>query len=230
MEQHIDRSLSLDINTLYLVERRDVIATTLSNAIYRAPLLVTVSVLSFLLPIAAVFTPASLGVSSAVHRDTEGPCVISAGDIAGASGLQQGGILLSGFTPTVQKMAESAFYGGTIMPLPDYCGQNCTYSLNVDSFTFSCQTGVTLPDGQMGTWDRDHPSFGVETFWNATLTGSEADHDPTMPFYVGWATGAMVVPFDDSIGSSGSAYCTPMQARYEFQVSLNYPFDAVELC
>ncbi|KAG8926067.1 hypothetical protein FRC01_009379 [Tulasnella sp. 417] len=115
-------------------------------------------------------------------------------------------------------MAESAFYGGAIMPLPDYCGQNCTYFVNIDSFTFSCQTGVTLPDGQMGTYDRDQPSFGIETFWNATLTGSESDHDPTMPFYVGWATGAMVVPFDDSIGSSGSAFCTPMQARYEFQI------------
>ncbi|KAG8926065.1 hypothetical protein FRC01_009377 [Tulasnella sp. 417] len=195
-----------DINTLYLVERRDVFSTILSNAILRAPLLVAVTVLSFLLPIAAVFTPASLGVSDGVHGNTEGPCVISAGNFAGASGLQQGGILLSGYTPTVQKMAESAFYGGTIMPLPDYCGQNCTYFVNVDSFTFSCQTDVTLPDGQM------------ETFWNATLTGSESDHDPTMPFYVGWATGAMVVPFDDSIGSSGSAFCTPMQARYEFQI------------
>ncbi|KAG8915695.1 hypothetical protein FRC01_003538 [Tulasnella sp. 417] len=115
-------------------------------------------------------------------------------------------------------MAESAFYGGAIIPLPDYFGQNCTYFVNVDSFTFSCQTGVTLPDGQMGTYDPDQPSFGIETFWNATLTGSETDHDPTMPFYVGWSTGGMTVPFDDSIGSSGSAFCTPMQARYEFQI------------
>ncbi|KAG8935892.1 hypothetical protein FRC00_010096 [Tulasnella sp. 408] len=70
----------------------------------------------------------------------------------------------------------------------------------------------------MGTFDPNHPGPGVQTFWNATLTGSEADHDPTMPFYVGWATGADVVPFDSSIGTSGSALCTPRQARYEFRV------------
>lgn len=207
-----------DINTLYLVERRDIVSTIFSNAIRRAPLLVAVTLLSFLLPIAAVFTPASLSVSNAIHRDTQGPCVISSGDVSSSNGIQQGGVFLSGFTPTVQKMAESAFYGGTIIPLPDYCGQNCTYLINVDSFTFSCQTGVTLPDGQMGTFDPDHPGPGVQTFWNATLTGPETDHEPTMPFYVGWATGGMTVPFNNSIGSSGSAYCTPMQARYEFQI------------
>lgn len=175
-----------------------------------------------MLPIAAVFTPASLGVSSSTNSDLAGPCVITTGNFSGpdATGLHQGGIFLSGFTPTVQKIAEAAFFGGTIVPLSDYCGQNCTYFLTVDSFTFSCQTaGVTLPDGQMGTFDPQHPGPGVQTFWNATLTGSEADHDPTMPFYLGWATGAMVVPFDSSIGSSGAAYCTPMQARYDFQVS-----------
>lgn len=72
----------------------------------------------------------------------------------------------------------------------------------------------------MGTFDPNHPGPGVQTFWNATLTGSEADHDPTMSFYVGWATGATVVPYDNSVGSSGSAYCTPVQAHYVFQVSV----------
>ncbi|KAG8914451.1 hypothetical protein FRC00_013523 [Tulasnella sp. 408] len=70
----------------------------------------------------------------------------------------------------------------------------------------------------MGTFDPVHPGSGVQTFWNATLTGSETDYDPTMSFYVGWATGATVAPFYSSMGSSGSAYCTPMQARYEFRV------------
>ncbi|KAG8898030.1 hypothetical protein FRC01_011057, partial [Tulasnella sp. 417] len=168
-----------DINTLYLVERRDLVSTILSNAIRRAPLLVAVTLLSFLLPVASVFTPASLGVSNA-NLNTEGPCVVSAGDFSSASGLQQGGIFLSGYTPTVQKFAEATFYGGTIVPLPDYCGKNCTYTVNTDSFTFSCQTNVTLPEGQLGTFDPNHPGPGVQTFWNATLTGSEADHDPTM--------------------------------------------------
>ncbi|KAG8950251.1 hypothetical protein FRC04_007885 [Tulasnella sp. 424] len=210
-----------DIDTLYQVERRDIVSTILSNAIRRAPLLVAITLLSFLLPIAAIFTPASLGVSSSTNSDLAGPCVVTTGNFSGpeATGLHQGGIFLSGFTPTVQKIAEAAFYGGTIVPLPDYCGQNCTYFLTVDSFTFSCQTtGVTLPEGQMGTFDPQHPGPGIQTFWNATLTGSEADSDPTMPFYLGWATGGMVVPFDSSIGSSGSAYCTPMQARYNFQI------------
>ncbi|KAG8935893.1 hypothetical protein FRC00_010097 [Tulasnella sp. 408] len=119
----------------------------------------------------------------------------------------------------MQKVAETTFYGSTITPLPDYCGQNCTYTVNMDSFTFSCQTNVSLPDGQMGTFDPNDPGPGVQTFWNATLTGSETDHDPTMSFYVGWATGAMIVPYDSSIGSSGSAYCTPVQAHYVFQVT-----------
>ncbi|KAG8937138.1 hypothetical protein FRC00_007111 [Tulasnella sp. 408] len=207
-----------DINTLYLVERRDIVSTILSNALLLSPLLVAVTLVSFLLPVASVFTPASLGVSNAIHY-TEGPCVISAGNLMQASVLHEGGILLSGYTPVMQKLAETTFYGGTITPLPDYCGQNCTYNLNIDSFTFACQTSVTLPDGQMGTFDPNHPGPGVQTFWNATLTGSEADHDPTMSFYVGWATGATVVPYDSSIGSSGSAYCTPVQARYGFQVT-----------
>ncbi|KIO27301.1 hypothetical protein M407DRAFT_23478 [Tulasnella calospora MUT 4182] len=206
-----------DINTLYLVERRDIVSTILSNAMRQAPLLVAVTLSSFLLPVASVFTPASLGVTD-TPLNTEGPCVISAGDFSSSSGIQQGGIFLSGYTPTVQKFAEAAFYGGTIVPLPDYCGQNCTYVVNTDSFTFACQPNVALPDGQLGTFDPAHPGPGIQTFWNATLTGSEADHDPTMPFYVGWATGGMVVPFDSSIGSSGAVLCTPRQAHYQFQV------------
>ncbi|KAG9020305.1 hypothetical protein FS837_008359, partial [Tulasnella sp. UAMH 9824] len=201
LKQAVKHPFKPDMNTLYLVERRDIISTITSNAIRRAPLLVVITLSSFLLPIAAVFTPASLAVSDAIHSDLEGPCVITTGNFSGfvAIELGQGGILGSGFTPTVQKIAEAAFYGGINTPLPAYCGQNCTYFLTVHSFTFSCQTGVNLPDGQMGTFD-------------------PTDHDPTMPFYVGWATGATEVPFDSSIGSSGSAYCTPMQARYEFQI------------
>lgn len=166
-----------------------------------------------------MFTPASLGVSNAIFN-TEGPCVISAGNLTRASNLHEGGIFLNGYTPFMQKAAETTFYGGTIALLPDYCGQNCTYTVNMDSLTFSCQTNVSLPGGQMGTFDPNHPGPGVQTFWNATLTGSEADHDPTMSFYVGWATGATVVPYDNSVGSSGSAYCTPVQAHYVFQVSV----------
>ncbi|KAG8989668.1 hypothetical protein FRB90_002122, partial [Tulasnella sp. 427] len=218
------------INNLYLVERRDIISTIFSNAVWRAPLLVIITLISFLLPIAAVFTPASLSVATAPSHSTPGGCTITTGDFSSsdAAAFHQGGILLSGFTPTVQKLAESAFYGGTIVPLPASCGQNCTYFLSVDSFTFSCQTkNVTLPEGQMGTFDVNNPGPGVQTFWNATLTGSETDHDPTMPFYVGWATGATVVPFDSSVGSSGAALCTPMQARYDFKIQKTNGLQAV---
>ncbi|KAG9032199.1 hypothetical protein FS837_002787, partial [Tulasnella sp. UAMH 9824] len=128
LKRAIEHPFKPDINTLYLVERRDILSTITSNAIRRAPLLVIVTFSSFLLPIAAVFTPASLAVSDAIHSDVEGPCVITTGNFSGfgAIDLGQGGILLSCFTPTVQKIAEAAFYGGIITPLPAYCGQNCT--------------------------------------------------------------------------------------------------------
>ncbi|KAG9045195.1 hypothetical protein FS837_006843 [Tulasnella sp. UAMH 9824] len=48
------------------------------------------------------------------------------------------------------------------------------------------------------------------------MAGPEAG--PPSPFYVGWQTGMTYRNFDRSVGTNGSALCTPMKAHYDFTV------------
>ncbi|KAG8975058.1 hypothetical protein FRC05_006481 [Tulasnella sp. 425] len=210
-----------DINTLYLVERRDVISTVLSDAVFRSPLLVTATILSFLLPITTVFTPASLGVITSSF-DESGPCQVSAGNFSsdGTPTLFRhnatAGNFLGGTISSIQRMADASFASQSIPPLPQYCGKNCTYQTSIDSFTFQCQTNVPLPAGHLGDTELSYGGPGTRVFWNASMAGPA--EDPPSPFYVGWRTGAMYLDFDGSVGTNGSALCTPMKAHYDFTV------------
>lgn len=209
-----------DLNALYLVERRDVVPTFLSNALVRAPFLVLVVTFSLLLPIAAIFSPASLSVVFLV-TNTSGPCVVSAANITdGANSTHiysaEDGFVLSGVSGPALKITQRALVG-VIPSLPMFCGDNCIYEASMDSMTFECQEGVTLPAGQMGTVDPAHPGPGTRTYWNATSDGTA--NDPTLPFYVGWMTNAYTDGMEQYLdGTSGSAYCTPMLAHYNFSV------------
>ncbi|KAG8997331.1 hypothetical protein FRB90_012525 [Tulasnella sp. 427] len=210
-----------DLNILFLVERRDIIPTFLSNALFRAPLLVLVVAFSLMLPIAAIFSPASLSV---VYLVTSGPgdCIISAANITDGSGSTHiystnQGVFLSGVSGPALKITQRALVGGVIPSLPIYCGDNCIYEASMDSMTFDCHENVQLPAGQMGTVDPAHPGPGTRTYWNATSDGP-AD-DPTLPFYVGWMTDAYTDGMTQYLnGTTGSAYCTPMLAHYNFSV------------
>ncbi|KAG9045194.1 hypothetical protein FS837_006842 [Tulasnella sp. UAMH 9824] len=211
----------IDINTLYLVERRDLLATVSSNAIIRSPLLVTATLLSFLLPITGVFTPASLGVTTS-SSDTLEPCQVSAGnfDADHAPALFRNnateGNYLGGPRSSIQRLADSTFSSQSIPPLPQYCGKNCTYQTSIDAMTFQCERNVSLPAGHLGDTEPSYGGTGLRVFWNASMAGPAAD--PPSPFYVGWQTGAMQAGFDGSVGTNGTALCTPMKAHYDFTV------------
>ncbi|KAG8997330.1 hypothetical protein FRB90_012524 [Tulasnella sp. 427] len=209
-----------DINTLYLVERKELVPTVMSGAFVRSPLLVTATLLSFLLPIAAVFSPASLGVVTSTF-DTLGPCQVSAGNFSSDNTPAffrhnaTAGNYLGGTVSSVQRMADSSFASGTIPQVPRFCGNNCTYQTSLPSMTFQCQTNVALPPGSMGDiTDLSYHGTGMRMFWNASMAGPQ--DDPPSPFYVGWQTGAMYFGFDGSVGTNGTALCTPMKAQYDF--------------
>ncbi|KAG8931803.1 hypothetical protein FRC01_000782 [Tulasnella sp. 417] len=210
-----------DLNTLYLVERRDIIPTFRSNAAARAPFLVLVVTFCLMLPIAAIFSPASLSVAFLVTNNS-GSCVVSAANVTDGTNSTRiysadDGFLLSGLSGPALKITQRALFGGAIPPLPTFCGDNCIYEASMDSMAFECQEGVTLPAGQMGTVDPAHPGPGTRTYWNATSDGPS--NDPTLPFYVGWMTDAYTDGMTQYLnGTTGSAYCTPMQAHYNFSV------------
>ncbi|KIO17022.1 hypothetical protein M407DRAFT_33323 [Tulasnella calospora MUT 4182] len=193
----------------------------MSNALTRAPLLVLVVTFSLMLPIAAIFSPASLSVVLRV-TNTSGACVVSAANITdGANSTRiyttADGLVLSGVSGPALKITQRALVGGVIPSLPTFCGDNCIYEASMDSMTFECQEGVTLPPGQMGTVDPAHPGPGTRTYWNATSDGPS--NDPTLPFYVGWMTDAYTDGMTQYLnGTTGSAYCTPMLAHYNFSV------------
>ncbi|KAG8901582.1 hypothetical protein FRC00_006144 [Tulasnella sp. 408] len=219
-----------DIDTLYSVERRDVMSTVLSNAVMHGPLLVGATILSFMLPIAAVFTPASLGVRTMTYEE-HGHCVIVAGNLRNHKMPSLGGTVpklyvntpLSGYSfhdvsTTVARISDITFSRGAPIPLPEFCGKNCTYKVSVDSMAFKCEQNIPLPDRHMGTYDPLYWNDGpwTKTFWNATATGDQME--PTLPIYVGWATLGTGATMDTSVGTTGSAYCTPVSARYDFTV------------
>lgn len=216
-------SLCSDINNLYLVERRELVATVFSDAIFHSPLLVTATLFSFLLPITGVFTPASLSVITSSF-DTLGPCQVSAGDfISKHTPLlfqtnDTQGAYLGGPRSSIQRLADTTFSSRSIPPLPQYCGNNCTYQASLDSVTFQCERNVPLPADHLGDTGLTFPKTNLRVFWNATMAGPEAD--PPSPFYVGWHTGMTYRNFDRSVGTNGSALCTPMKAHYDFTVSL----------
>ncbi|KAG8907467.1 hypothetical protein FRC01_007670, partial [Tulasnella sp. 417] len=186
------------------------------------PLLVGATILSFMLPIAAVFTPASLGVRAITYVE-DAPCVIAAGNLKNTSyggvpifSQAQACFVFSDITATVARISEITFAGGSPMPLPEFCGKNCTYKVLVDSMSFKCEQNVPLPDGHMRTFDPNNPGPATKTFWNATAVGDQME--PTLPIYVGWATGGNKLAMGTSVGTTGSALCTPVFARYEFTV------------
>ncbi|KAG8982227.1 hypothetical protein FRB90_006946 [Tulasnella sp. 427] len=196
----------------------------MSGAFVRGPLLVSATLLSFLLPIAAVFSPASLGVVTSTF-DTLGPCQVSAGNFSSDNTPAffrhnaTAGNFLGGTVSSVQRMADSSFASGTIPQVPRFCGNNCTYQTSLPSMTFQCQTNVVLPPGSMGdVADLSWRGTGMRMFWNASMAGPQ--EDPRSPFYVGWQTGAMYFGFDGSVGTNGTALCTPMKAQYDFTVRI----------
>lgn len=198
---------------MYLVERRDVVPT----------FLVLMVAFSLTLPIAAIFSPASLSV---VFRatDTSGPCFVSAANIT-AGGVDStnlystdDGFVLSSVNGPALKISQRTLVGGVIPSLPMFCGDNCIYGASMESMTLDCQEGVTLPPGQMGTFDPSNPGPGTQTFWNATNDGPS--NDPSVSFYVSWKTDGHTLGVSRYLnGTSGSAYCTPKLAHYNFSVS-----------
>lgn len=114
-------------------------STVLSNAVVHGPLLVGATILSFMLPIAAVFTPASLGVRTMTYEE-HGNCVIVAGNLQNIATPDRGGgvplffVHTSRYTfndvsTTVARTSDITFSRGAPISLPEFCGRNCTYKV-----------------------------------------------------------------------------------------------------
>ncbi|KAG8931805.1 hypothetical protein FRC01_000784 [Tulasnella sp. 417] len=199
-----------EINQVYRVADKDTFATFFSRAIFKSPLLVITTVLSFLLPIPAVFTPSSLQVTP--HSvSTWSSCQVPTGNLTnggpGSSLHVTGGFgYWAGVTPVAQKLALSTFVSQKIPSLPQPCGANCTYSATFPSVAFRCQEGVEVPAGIQG-----NPQF-EQTFWNTSTTQSAGlSFGPATSFYVYWRSGR-------EGGTNGTALCSIGTARYNFTV------------
>ena len=116
----------------------------------------------------------------------------------------------TGITPLAHRLVSSTIMGQRILPLPQPCGLNCTYSVSVPSFAFECQDGVQLPAEMSSNKDTLSALVWREPFWNATS-------DPTadlgsISFYVYWKSRT-------ESGTNGTARCTVGRATYDFTVS-----------
>ena len=171
---------------------------------------------SFSLSIPTVITPSSLQVVSGPSQNLLISCQIPSGDLTNVSSgntlyRTRGMRSFTGITPLAHRLVSSTIMGQRILPLPQPCGLNCTYSVSVPSFAFECQDGVQLP-AEMSSNKR--PLSAViwnEPFWNATVNPTVGINPPTS-LYVYWKSRT-------ESGTNGTALCTVGGANYDFTVS-----------
>lgn len=189
----VDAGPFTELDILYLIERRDAFATLFSDAIFRNPLLVLIGFATFLLPIAAVFTPASLGVVTASYTGVSAPCMVPSGNLSSCqtgSALWNGAFSdISGATTLLTQLASQTFVRQQIPPLPQACGPNCTYHVSMNSIAFECQPLAAVPEAMMVQGGVIEPSNdGYVTIWNSTL-----DRNADAPYEAVNATSSFII-------------------------------------
>ncbi|KAI0044313.1 hypothetical protein FA95DRAFT_285285 [Auriscalpium vulgare] len=135
-----------DIDTIYDIERRRMAATIASRALVHSPLLVAVSLLSYSLPIPAVFSNAALSVATSTLAGVPAPCTIPTGNLSLASpssylfSVEGVGFY---FQPlgAANRLATQALVGQRLpqLAVPQPCVGNCTYRVSIDSAAFDCK-------------------------------------------------------------------------------------------
>ena len=128
----------IEIDTMYQIERRDQLYKTLPQALFFSPIIVVFSAFALLLPLSAVLSPGSLTVATTNSTEV-GPCMIPTGylstpDTPDYSSLYttMAGRWMDASARvtalTMQWLAEQR-----IPDLPQACGPNCRYKVQVPS-------------------------------------------------------------------------------------------------
>lgn len=171
--------------------------------------IVAVGCLAF--PFAAVLSSGSLGVETAYEMDMPDSCFAPVGDLSKAPMLYDATFGWWGdVSEEATRIALRSFVEGVIPPLPQPCGSNCSYLVSIDSMAFQCERNATIAQAQLSY------TASSQTVWNATVNATGTGTgvvDPTSPFYVAWNSSS-----SDHSGTTGTAVCSPVLARYDFNV------------
>ena len=198
---------------MYRIERQDQLYKTLPQALFFCPIIVVFSALTLFLPLSGIFAPGSLTVTTK-NSTVISNCTIPTGNI---SGIQDFSVFLGfyidynngGFDPPpkVLSLAMQSYVDHRIPDLPQACGPNCRYKVHVPSFVFNCTPNPSsLPYGQAG----NEGSTESSVLWNGT-TEAFGPNDFMGGFYIAWQS-------NGPNGTSGNAFCMPLQAQYDIEV------------
>ena len=216
---------------MYRIERQDQLYITLPRALLFSPTIVVFSALTLFLPLAGVFPPGSLTVTTK-DPTSFGHCIIPThigmiptGNLSVRSSPDSFDLFtidLVGRWNGVTDMAKTLpmqWLGERRVPdLPQVCGSNCTYKVDVPSFVFQCTPNPSsLPYGQAG-----NAIYG-QTLWNGTTMYPDSAFlwnettrtypDSALGFYIAWKSNA-------PNGTWGNAFCLPFQAQYAVEVRI----------
>ena len=209
------RKPEIEIDTMYRIERQDQLYKTLPQALFFSPIIVIFSALTLFLPLAGIFSPASLTVTTK-NSTVINNCTIPTGNISGQNTADPSYFL--GFNivpdnghftvpPRLLSVTMQSHVDHRILDLPQACGPNCRYKVHVPSFVFNCTPNPSyLPYGLMG--NASSPAFPV--LWNGT-TEKIGPNDFMGQFYVAWQS-------NNPNGTWGNIFCIPLQAQYYIEV------------
>jgi hypothetical protein len=198
---------------MYRIERQDQLYKTLLQALRFSPTIVIFSAFTLLLHLSGVFAPGSLTVTTKNFTNISHPCIIPTGNVSTPNSPDYASLFLEEFstllyrgpTPKANALALQWFVDKRIPDLPQACGPNCCYNVSVPSFVFQCTPNPSsLPEGQAGNPLLYFPNKA--NFWNGTI-----DPNSNGGFYIAWYSNYL-------IGSSGNAFCSPVQAQYNVKV------------
>ena len=196
---------------MYRIERQNQLYKTLPQALFLSPTIVIVSAFTLLLPLPGVIAPGSLTVTTKNSTDVAGPCMIPTGNLSTPYTTDSMSLFTIGgsgywdsVTPRATTLIKKWFVEQRIPDLPQACGPDCRYKVQVPSFVFQCTPNPSsLPYAQAGIIT--DPSI---TFWNGTT-----DPNSMWAFYIAWTSNA-------PNGTSGNASCSSVQAQYDVEVRI----------
>lgn len=167
-------------------------------------------------PLAAILASGALGITTSYQTDILDSCVVPSGNLSNATPSStlytKESLWWGGPSEMANRLVMRSFIEGTIPPLPQSCGSNCSYQVSMDSMAFQCERNVSVPQGQLAS------TTATQTLWNATVNATDGAWNPIYPFYVAWNSSS-----SDGAGTLGGVFCSPVQARYDFEVRRSVP-------
>jgi len=196
---------------MYRIERQDQLYKTLPQALFFSPIIVIFSVITLFSPLSGIFAPGSLTVTTKNSTGISN-CTIPTGNIFGDLSSVSGVSLDANdgsfdVSPKLLVPAMQSYVDHRIPDLPQACGPNCRYQVQVSSFVFNCTPSPSfLPYGLAG----NENSTGFPVLWNGT-TEPMGPNDLMGEFYIAWQS-------NGPNGTSGNVSCMPLQAQYDIEV------------